>query len=88
MISFHSGQMCTAGSRIFVHAQVYDAFVKGLTAAAQAAKGGNGFDPSATSGPVVSQAQFEVRVARSYIIFTHTDLVYEACAGLHQSRQG
>ncbi|KAI0086321.1 aldehyde dehydrogenase [Irpex rosettiformis] len=58
-IFFHSGQMCTAGSRIFVHSKIYDEFVKGLTAAAQAAKGGNGFDPSCTSGPVVSEAQFE-----------------------------
>ncbi len=52
--------MCTAGSRIFVHSKVYDDFVKGLTAAAQTAKGGTGFDPNTTSGPVVSEAQFEV----------------------------
>ncbi|KAI0818922.1 aldehyde dehydrogenase [Irpex lacteus] len=58
-IFFHSGQMCTAGSRIFVHSKVYDDFVKGLTAAAQTAKGGTGFDPNTTSGPVVSEAQFE-----------------------------
>lgn len=80
--------MCTAGSRIFVHAQIYDAFVKGLTAAAQAAKGGNGFDPSATSGPVVSQAQFDVSFLRNHIIVTHTDFIHQACTRLHQSRQG
>ena len=58
--SFHSGQMCSAGSRLFVQAKIYDEFVKGLAGAAQAAKGGSGFDPSYTSGPVVSSTQFDV----------------------------
>ncbi|KAI0689129.1 aldehyde dehydrogenase domain-containing protein [Cytidiella melzeri] len=58
-IFFHSGQMCAAGSRIYVQSKIYDDFVKGLTAAAQAAKGGSGFEPTTTSGPVASELQFD-----------------------------
>jgi acyl-CoA reductase-like NAD-dependent aldehyde dehydrogenase len=57
--------MCTAGSRIFVQSKIYDDFVKGLTAAAQTAKAGSGFDPSTTSDPVVSETQFDVSLSFS-----------------------
>lgn len=60
--SHHSGQMCSASSRIFVQSGIYDAFVSGMTQAAQSAKGGSSFDPTTTSGPVVSQLQFDVGV--------------------------
>ena len=58
--SHHSGQMCSAGSRIFVQEGIYDKFVEAFTAASQAVKAGDLFDPTTTHTPVVSQLQFDV----------------------------
>ncbi|KAL6066356.1 Retinal dehydrogenase 1 [Balamuthia mandrillaris] len=55
----NNGQLCTAGSRTFVHESIYDQFVEKATAAAQSIRVG---DPSAEAvevGPVVDKPQFE-----------------------------
>lgn len=54
--------MCVANSRIFVQEGIYDKFVAGLTAAAGALKQGDGFSASVGQGPLVSQAQLDVRI--------------------------
>ncbi len=64
-IFFNQGQVCTAGSRLYVHRKLFDKVVNGLVYAAEGLKIGSGFDPSAQLGPVVSMRQF-VRVM-SYI---------------------
>ncbi|KAK7043954.1 hypothetical protein VNI00_008122 [Paramarasmius palmivorus] len=55
------GQVCTAGSRIFVQSGVYDKFLKEFTAATQARASaiGDPFGSDTQHGPQVSQAQFE-----------------------------
>jgi len=58
-IFFNQGQVCTAGSRLFVHESVYDQVVSGLTDAASKMKLGQGIDPATELGPVVSQEQLE-----------------------------
>lgn len=58
-IFFNSGQICTAGSRLFVHARHFDQVVDGLVSGAKATRLGHGFDPQATMGPLVSQEQLE-----------------------------
>ena len=58
-IFFNQGQVCTAGSRLFVHTSVYDQVVSGLTDAASKMKLGQGIDPATELGPVVSQEQLE-----------------------------
>src|SRR5579863_1292521 len=45
-IFFNQGQICTAGSRLFVHKSVYDQVVSGLTDYASKMKLGLGSDPS------------------------------------------
>ncbi|KAL6066357.1 Retinal dehydrogenase 1, variant 2 [Balamuthia mandrillaris] len=58
-IFWNNGQLCTAGSRTFVHESIYDQFVEKATAAAQSIRVG---DPSAEAvevGPVVDKPQFE-----------------------------
>jgi len=59
-VFFNNGQLCTAGSRTFVHESVYDKFVEAATNAAQNLQVG---DPSseatATIGPLVDRAQYE-----------------------------
>lgn len=48
---FNMGQCCCAGSRLFVHENIYDEFVKKSVAAAKAAKIGNPLDPETSQGP-------------------------------------
>ncbi|HEY2658282.1 MAG TPA: aldehyde dehydrogenase family protein [Caulobacteraceae bacterium] len=59
----HSGQVCTAGSRVLVQRQIHDELVSRMIASAQALKIGSGFDPSTQMGPLVSQEQLD-RVSR------------------------
>ncbi len=58
-IFFNQGQVCTAGSRLFVHTSVYDQVLSGLTEMAQKMKMGPGIDPATDMGPLVSQEQLE-----------------------------
>lgn len=69
--SHHSGQMCAAGSRIFVQEGIYDKFIQAFAAASQTIKHGDGFQ-SATDqgGPVVSKTQLDVR-RRSFSTSQH-----------------
>lgn len=60
---FNQGQVCTAGSRLFVHRSVYDQVVNGLIEAASKMRLGAGVDPATEMGPLVSQEQLE-RVLR------------------------
>ena len=50
---FNSGQSCCGIERIYVHEDVYDAFVEGAVALVKAYKLGNPLDPETTIGPMV-----------------------------------
>ena len=54
-IYFNGGQVCVAGSRLYVHDSVFDRVVEGIAAAAQGMVLGHGLDPAAQMGPLVSQ---------------------------------
>src|SRR5690606_7880696 len=54
-IFYNQGEACAAGSRIYAHRSVYDEVVAGISAAANAIKVGDGFDPSSFIGPLVSK---------------------------------
>jgi acyl-CoA reductase-like NAD-dependent aldehyde dehydrogenase len=58
-IFFNQGQVCTAGSRLFVHKSIYEQVVSELSKAASKMKQGAGVDPSTEIGPLVSQEQLE-----------------------------
>ena len=58
-IFFNQGQVCTAGSRLFIHASLYEQVVNELSAAAARMKLGAGEDPATELGPLISQAQLE-----------------------------
>jgi aldehyde dehydrogenase (NAD+) len=53
------GQSCTAASRIFVQAKIYDAFVEKLQAKVNALKMGDPFDDATDIGTIISPQQFE-----------------------------
>ncbi len=56
-VFLHSGQVCSAGTRLLVQDDVYDDFVPELARRAAAIRLGNGMDPDTESGPLVSAAQ-------------------------------
>jgi len=58
-IFFNSGQVCTAGSRLFAHKKIYDQVLEGLSSAAQSIRLGPGLDPKTEMGPLVSKEQQE-----------------------------
>ena len=60
-----AGQVCVAGTRLFVHRDIQDEFLSALKARLETAKVGDSFDDSTQMGPLVSKKQYD-RV-RDYI---------------------
>ena len=58
-IFFNQGQVCTAGSRLYVHKKIFDNVVEGLAGVASSFKLGSGLDPNNNMGPLVSQEQLD-----------------------------
>jgi len=58
-IYWNQGQTCCAGSRIFVQASIYDAFLAKFTAKSQSIKVGDPFALETQQGPQVSQIQYD-----------------------------
>ncbi|AMA73100.1 MULTISPECIES: aldehyde dehydrogenase family protein [Aneurinibacillus] len=57
-IFFNQGQVCCAGSRLFVHKKVFDNVLSDMTSYASKLKQGAGMDESTQIGPLVSEEQF------------------------------
>jgi aldehyde dehydrogenase (NAD+) len=55
----NSGQICSAGTRLFVEKKVYDEFVGGVAEFGKKLRVGNGLDPQTQIGPLVSQEQLD-----------------------------
>jgi len=55
----NSGQVCFAGSRLYVQRGIYDRLIEGVAKAGQSMRLGSGFDPATQMGPLVSQQQLE-----------------------------
>ncbi len=58
-VFFNHGQVCTAGSRLYVHKSKFDAVVEGVAAMAKGMTLGSGLDPNTQMGPLVSRQQQE-----------------------------
>ena len=56
-IYFNSGQVCNAGSRLFVHSSQFDQVTEALAEQARKARLGPGLDPETELGPVISAEQ-------------------------------
>lgn len=52
---FLQGQNCMAGTRIFAHADIYDALLDGLAAFVQSLPLGHGLNPATLQGPLISE---------------------------------
>jgi aldehyde dehydrogenase (NAD+) len=55
----NSGQICSAGTRLFVEERVYDEFVDRVANFGRGLRVGNGLDPETQIGPLVSEQQLE-----------------------------
>lgn len=55
-----SGQICSNGTRVFVHEAIHDAFVARVKQVVFTIKIGNPLDPDVQYGPMVSNAQMQI----------------------------
>ncbi|KAF2635187.1 aldehyde dehydrogenase [Massarina eburnea CBS 473.64] len=58
-INMNFGQTCHAGTRIYVHEQIYDEFVAAYAKRMGSIKVGDNFDPSVDQGPQNSKMQYD-----------------------------
>jgi aldehyde dehydrogenase (NAD+) len=58
-VFFHSGQVCSAGTRAFVQRSILDDFVAELAKRAEGTRVGPALDPASDIGPLVAPAQLE-----------------------------
>jgi acyl-CoA reductase-like NAD-dependent aldehyde dehydrogenase len=79
----NQGEVCSAGSRVFVHRSIYDDVLQGMSDFAAGMKLGSGLDPDVTMGPLVS-AQQRDRV-QSYIDSGQADGASLAFTGVRPS---
>lgn len=66
-VFLHSGQVCSAGTRLIVEASIADDFVAALVTRAERIRIGPGMDPASETGPLVSEqhrAKVEAHVAQ------------------------
>ena len=54
---FNAGQVCSSGSRILVHRDIYEPFVDRLVRRAERYRLGDPFDPQTNMGPLISSTQ-------------------------------
>ena len=55
----NSGQVCMAGTRVFVQRGIFDQVVHGISQLAQTLKLGSGLDPTTHLGPLISEKQLD-----------------------------
>ncbi|MGK2882250.1 MAG: aldehyde dehydrogenase family protein [Mycobacterium sp.] len=55
-VFMHSGQVCSAGTRLIIEEAIADEFVAALAARAEKIRLGDGLDPHSETGPLVSMA--------------------------------
>ncbi|MFF7609402.1 aldehyde dehydrogenase family protein [Streptomyces parvulus] len=75
----HSGQVCSAGSRLIVQDEVHDRFVERLAARARTIRLGSGLDPATESGPL-SSAEHRAKV-ESYLEIARDEGARLVCGG-------
>ncbi len=85
-VFYNKGEVCTAGSRLFLEEPLHDTFLDRLQAHATKLPQGDPFDPKTRLGPQVSQAQME-RVL-SYVDKGKTEGARLVCGGSRAPGKG
>ncbi len=75
----NSGQVCSAGTRLFVERRIHDAFIERVAAHGRALRVGPAMDPQTEIGPLVSAAQLE-RVT-NYLAIGQQEGAHAICGG-------
>ena len=78
-ILFNQGQVCCAGSRVFVQEGIYDKFVDAAIKAFKKVKQGNPLDPNTQIGSQINEAQ--VKKIASYMEIAKQEGATIACGG-------
>ena len=58
-VFINAGQICVAGSRLYVHKKVFDKVVEGVAGMAANLKVGSGLEPDSVIGPIISERQLD-----------------------------
>lgn len=58
-IYVNQGEICCAGSRLYVHRSLFDKVVAGVVEKARATKVGPGLNPASEMGPLINQSQLD-----------------------------
>ncbi len=83
---WNQGQVCCAGSRLFVQEDVHDQLMEKLANRASKARLGDPFDPATTQGPQISQEQAD-RILR-YIDIGKEEGAKVVCGGSRHGEKG
>ena len=78
-ILFNQGQVCCAGSRVFVQDTIYDKFVEAAVKAFNKVKVGDPMDPSTQMGALVNEHQ--LKIVQSYVDIGVQEGAKIACGG-------
>lgn len=85
-VFYNAGQICTAGTRLYVHKAVYQEVVEGVAQVSKALRVGYGTDPDAEVGPLVSEKQLQT--VKSYVTSGIADGARVAAGGAQVDREG
>ena len=83
---YSSGQVCSNGTRVFVHKDIKDAFLNRLSERLAAAVIGDPQDPETSFGPMVSARQIEI--VQGYIAKGEAEGARLVCGGERLDREG
>lgn len=84
-ILFNQGQVCCAGSRVFVHEKIYDRFIKAAVEAFNKVKVGDPMDPATQMGSLIYKKHMESVL--NYIEIGKSEGAKVACGG-HRITEG
>jgi betaine-aldehyde dehydrogenase len=82
-VFLHSGQVCSAGTRLIVEESIAEDFVADLAARAAKIRIGDGMDPTSETGPLVSE-QHRAKV-ESYVALGISEGAHLVCGGARPS---
>lgn len=85
-ILFNQGQVCRAGSRVFVHEDIYDAFIEEAVKCFKKVKIGRSLDPDTQLGALVNNEQVEKVLG--YIEVARQEGAAIACGGKRYTEAG
>lgn len=78
-VFFHSGQVCSSGTRLIVEESIADKLVAGIVQRARNIKMGSGFEESTETGPLVSE--LHLKKVESYIEVAQKEGAQLLCGG-------